>query len=67
MMLQGVVLRTNRTQPEMFNAVLGRGKSEEPSSVETHQQLGAVRVGTLGDHSFAAGSLVLGVLLVHIL
>jgi hypothetical protein len=37
----------------MFDPVLGCGKSKEPSSIETHQQLGAVRVGTLGDHGFA--------------
>jgi hypothetical protein len=44
---QGVVLRTGYAQPEMFDPVLGCGKSKEPSSIETHQQLGAVRIGTL--------------------
>lgn len=49
-MLQREMLRARGAQPEMFNAVLGGWKSKEPSSIKTHQQLGTVRVGTLGDH-----------------
>jgi hypothetical protein len=49
-MFQGEVLRTGRAQPEMFDTVLGCWESKEPASIKTHQQFGAVRIGTLRNH-----------------
>jgi hypothetical protein len=44
------VLGTTITQPEMLNLLFERGKSKEPASIHTHQQLGAVRIGAFGNH-----------------
>jgi len=28
-------------------------EAEEPAAIEAHQQLGAIRIGTLGDHPWS--------------
>jgi hypothetical protein len=47
---QRVALGTGQAQPEVFDTALGGGETKESSAIKTHQQLGALRVGTLRDH-----------------
>ena len=63
LVLEREVFGARYAQPEMFDIALGCWKSKEPASIQTHQQLGAFRVGTLRDH----GIETLVRLVVHIL
>jgi hypothetical protein len=47
---QRKLLGTLVAQPEMLNLFFDRGKSKEPASIHTHEQLGAVRIGAFGNH-----------------
>jgi hypothetical protein len=44
---QGKMSGADAAKPEILNALLFREKAKEPSSIQTHEQFGAFRVGAL--------------------
>ena len=46
-MAQNKGLGAVAAKPEVLDRFIGHGKAVKPSSIQTHEQLGAIRVGTL--------------------
>jgi len=51
LMFEGEELGAVKTQPEMLNGIPGGVKAKEPASIQPHEQLGALRIGTLRNHA----------------
>jgi len=51
LMFEGEELGAVETQPEMLNGIPRRVEAKEPASIQPHEQLGALRIGTLRNHA----------------